>query len=562
MINPEVPGSGVITAAHWLNDVGSPLTLFRTTWTVPQVPATAAGQQIYLYDGIGTPDGTMLLRSVLQYGESPAGGAANWSAAIWWADATTGATQFSDPVIVSPGVVLVGVVEQVSQDGGAFVYSSSFEGIENASLVIDSVPELTWCTEALEAYGITQASDYPDADCTPMTQIVIETETGPQSVVWTAEDLVTDFGQHTVVALPTEVELYYRGEASWSFLDLNQTLKAPRAAGDPVCYSWDLDGMDHVVYRGTDDHIHQLSFDGAWHWTDVTLAADPPPTSMVATDPAAYTFDQDRSQHIVYRGVDDHIHELWSSGTWHHHDLTAAAGNAPLSASKPFGYVWRQDDSQHVVYRGRDDSIHELYTHGSWRHNDLCRQANVLANAVGAPTAYVDEPHAIEHVIYRDQKGGLHELWYDGSWHANQLDGTPSLGDPFGLMGTADSAQHVLYRGLDDHIHELRNAGSWEQHDATNESGGPPAAASEPIGYRTGNETHLVYRGGDERLHRLRQAADRWSYNDLSASILEPDTSRPIPLPVGNLTGYASFIGSTEHVVYRGVSNHLILLSR
>ncbi|MGH2885902.1 MAG: hypothetical protein ACRDPA_24950, partial [Solirubrobacteraceae bacterium] len=512
MSNPDVPGSGVIAAAYWLNDTGSPIRQFRTGWTVPLPPTTAAGQQIYLYQGLGTPDGTMLLRAVLQYGESPAGGGAGWSVASWWTDATTGAAQYSDVVPVDWGMPMVPVIRMVSDGTEDFVYSCSFEfpgsliGTENAQLVINAPRELTWCTEALEAYGITQASDYPDADCAPMTGIFIETEAGPPSVAWTREDLATDFGEHTVVAEPHEIELYYRLEPSWRRQDLTQTSKAPPAAGDPVCYSWDLDGTDNVVYRGTDDHIHQLTFDGvAWHWTDVTQAADPPPTSTVATDPAAYTFDQDRSQHIVYRGADGHIHELWSSGTWHHHDLTVAAPNAPLAASKPFGYVWRQDDSQHVVYRGHDNSIHELYTHGSWRHNDLCQQADVAKNATGAPTAYVDEPHATEHVIYSDHGGNLHELWYDDSWHANGLFGIPAVGDPFGLMGT-DLAQHVLYRGRDDHIHELRYDGSWTAQDVMLESAGPQAAVSEPIVYRAGGELRLVYRGGDDRLHRLRLA--------------------------------------------------------
>ena len=502
MSSPDPPGSGLITGARWLNDTGSPITLFRTNWTVPQAPYTEPAQQIYLYQGLASADATMLLRAVVQLGTSPAGGGGYWAAAIWWTDEATGVEQFSDPVIVSPGLPVIGVIERIPQGGDQiFFYSCSFDGIQNASLVIEARSELTVCLEALEAYGISQASDYPQADCTPMNQIVIETAAGPQTPDWTPEDEVTDFGQHTVITLPTEVELYYRSEPSWGLLDLNQKLKAPRAAGDPVAYSWQLDTMDHVVYRGIDDHIHQLSFDGTWHWTDVTLAADPPPTSMVATDPAAYTFDHDQSQHIVYRGLDDHIHELWSSGTWHHNDLTLAAGNAPPAASKPFGYVWPQDTSQHVIYRGHDNAIHELYTHGHWQHNNLCQQANVAPTAAGAPTGYVDEPNAVEHVVYRDQEGSLHELWceYGGSWQRTELSAI-AAGDPDGLIGV-DSHQHILYRGLDDHIHELRHQrGTWARYDVTEDSGGPPPAQSDPVAYRT-TRTVLVYRGPDQRLH-------------------------------------------------------------
>jgi hypothetical protein len=37
----------------------------------------------------------------------------------------------------------------------------------------------------------------------------------------------------------------------------------------------------------------------------------PTPKSGAAGDPAGYTWDVDRTQHVVYRGSDGHIHELW-----------------------------------------------------------------------------------------------------------------------------------------------------------------------------------------------------------------------------------------------------------
>jgi hypothetical protein len=63
---------------------------------------------------------------------------------------------------------------------------------------------------------------------------------------------------------------------------------------------------------------------------------------------------------VVYRGEDDdHIHELWFQSKWNHNDLTVAA-NAPLPAGDPSGYTWNVHRTQHVVYRGIDNHIHEL----------------------------------------------------------------------------------------------------------------------------------------------------------------------------------------------------------
>ena len=45
---------------------------------------------------------------------------------------------------------------------------------------------------------------------------------------------------------------------------------------------------------------------------------------------------------------------------WNRSDLTAATG-APAATGDPAGYTWSNDDSQHVVYRGTDNHIHELW---------------------------------------------------------------------------------------------------------------------------------------------------------------------------------------------------------
>ena len=72
-------------------------------------------------------------------------------------------------------------------------------------------------------------------------------------------------------------------------------------------------------------------------------------------------FDAQGTQHVVYRGTDGHIHELWwDNAGWHHNDLTAAAG-APASVSDPAGYMFDAQGTQHVIYRGADSHIHELW---------------------------------------------------------------------------------------------------------------------------------------------------------------------------------------------------------
>ena len=70
-----------------------------------------------------------------------------------------------------------------------------------------------------------------------------------------------------------------------------------------------------MIYRGGDGNVHEL-----W-WTYRQLGprgpherGRPPGASHVGLqlgDPAAYTADVDGTQHVVYRGGDGNIHELW-----------------------------------------------------------------------------------------------------------------------------------------------------------------------------------------------------------------------------------------------------------
>src|SRR5207247_1739888 len=136
---------------------------------------------------------------------------------------------------------------------------------------------------------------------------------------------------------------------------------AAPAAGDPAGYVFDAGGgHQHVVYRGTDNHIYQLWRDPTdWRISDLTAATGAAPA---AGDPAGYAFEADGGrQHVVYRGTDDHVHQLWRNPAgWHTNDLTAAPGPPPATGD-PAGYAFTARATQHVVYCGPDDHIYQLW---------------------------------------------------------------------------------------------------------------------------------------------------------------------------------------------------------
>ena len=96
--------------------------------------------------------------------------------------------------------------------------------------------------------------------------------------------------------------------------------------------------------------------------------------------------------HVVYRGTDNQVHELFinSGGRWVFNTITLAAG-APQTAGNPYGY--QATGVHHVVYRGMDNQIHELFINqtGNWAVNTVSI-APGAPNATGVATGNVTGP--------------------------------------------------------------------------------------------------------------------------------------------------------------------------
>ena len=150
-----------------------------------------------------------------------------------------------------------------------------------------------------------------------------------------------------------------------------------------------------VVYRGKDDHIHELRLQGGWMQTDLSAAlVNRVPTVPVAGDPFAYV-TPDFVPRVIYRGKDDHIHELRLQGGWMQADLSAMAANAAPAvpaAGNPYAYTTTSDSIPRVLYRGRDEHIHELRFQDGWIWTDLSAVVTNGAPAVAAsgdPYGYI-----------------------------------------------------------------------------------------------------------------------------------------------------------------------------
>jgi hypothetical protein len=212
-------GSGWITYADWINSTGQPVSYFATTWNVPPPPTNTSGNQIiFLFNGLENQ--SWILQPVLQWGVSAAGGGQYWSIGSWFVDGQGGAGHFTKLTPVNPTDRLIGaMVITGSSPFGGFNYQCGFAGYPDSMLTVNSVDQLWYAVQVLEAYQITGCGDYPNTSNSPFWNIDLKVGYPPMppTVEWTAVDNVTDCGQHTVIVSNAnfggEVDIYYNNSS-------------------------------------------------------------------------------------------------------------------------------------------------------------------------------------------------------------------------------------------------------------------------------------------------------------------------------------------------------------
>jgi len=353
----------------------------------------------------------------------------------------------------------------------------------------------------------------------------------------------------------------------WHHKDLTAAAGAPPLstfANQPYGYLFPAHGTQHVIYEGDDGHVHELwQNTQGWHHDDLIAAARAPQANGNAT---GYVFVAEDTQHVVYVGRDCHVHELLGdTDGWHHNDLTTLSGDTAnaLANPRPHGYMTAAKGIQHVVWRGSDEHIHELWHDSNgWHQRDLSAATSAPA-ATGDPHAYTFVARGSQHIVYRADDKRIHELRYDSSgWQHTDLSAATSapaaLGDPCGYEFANQRTRHVLYAGTDQHIHELwwDATFGWHHSDLSAATGAPATAGNspKPNGYVFVAEgtQHVVYRGSDQHIHELRWDTHGWRHTDLTAA-----TGAPESADLCDPHGYTFPAKGTQHVVYLGSDGHI-----
>jgi len=331
-----------------------------------------------------------------------------------------------------------------------------------------------------------------------------------------------------------------RGEdKGWSSLDLTAAANAPKAAGTPAAFLEDNGKIQHVFYRGTDNNIHELFLAGPgdkWRHANLT-ASDKAPKA--AGDLSAYVSRGNKSLHVVFRTDSGAVCELFRDAgegkTWTIADLTAATG-AAKAAGNPQGFTDYDGKSQHVVYRGTDNNIHELFLLGKqgekWGHANLT-DSNKAPKAAGDPCGFAADGDKSMHVVYRSEAGAIIELFREEgvgkNWTLTDLSGATgagkAVGDPCAFSDSNSKSMHVVYHGTDDQIHELflaKKGDKWSHANLTEKAKAPKAAGC-PTGFASKDDksVHVIYPmagGGMAELYRESGEGKAWAHNKLSAT--------------------------------------------
>jgi len=323
-------------------------------------------------------------------------------------------------------------------------------------------------------------------------------------------------------------ELWNKPGAAWLHNAIGWRAVSPTMVGNPSSYVWESNNTQHIVYRDAVGDIHEFWYRVDLGWIHKNLSQEAGGIPAI-DDPSGYVWEADGSQHVIYRGTDNKIHELWKTNAinWQHKNLSDET-SAPLALGRPSGYVWAANASQHIVYLGEDYQIHELYFKRGvgWQYNDIGIEATATA-AIGNPFGYVWVDDGSQHVVYRGVDGRIHELWSKGyGWtHKNISAGmnvTPAAGDPMGYAWNATGEQHIFYRGTDKQVHELRytHDAGWQHHRIGMEANAPQVVSdvSAYVWLRDGSQ-HVVYMGENGRVHELWATVDNnWKHKEINTS--------------------------------------------
>lgn len=271
----------------------------------------------------------------------------------------------------------------------------------------------------------------------------------------------------------------------------------------------------------------------------------PEPASRIPAavgTPSPVVFRPQDAVHIVYRGADRSIHDLWGDAIgWFIQSPSADAEiDPPNSAdpeparSDPHAYALDDRGLLCVVYAGETTVVELSWAQADavpndeaklstrWLATTIYETSNKKEYPVGRPLGGIFAPR--RGAVFRTKSGRLLAQVEDGTGWKNVLlnDRLPAAAsDPTGCLmtrielgDTVVVSRHVIYVGEDGHVYELSSdasAAKWTAAKATDglAAGDLPAPDASPSAYTSPSEekVYVVYRAADRRLREIHRGA-------------------------------------------------------
>ncbi|HET9283740.1 MAG TPA: hypothetical protein VFR24_17435 [Candidatus Angelobacter sp.] len=288
---------------------------------------------------------------------------------------------------------------------------------------------------------------------------------------------------------------------------------APAVSGESVAGFLDIIGTatgllggQDVFYVGADQHIHNIFSNSAWHTNDITVASGAP-LAASGSSVAAFLDTVGAATGLVggpdvfYVSTDQHIHNIFSNSAWHTNDITAAS-DAPLAA--PGSSVAAFLDTvgadkafvggQNVFYVGTDQHIHHIYSDTAWHTDDITVKSGAALAASGSSiAAFLDTVGVATglvgglDVFYVGTDQHVHHIYSNSVWQTEDITAKSSAAlavssgslagflDTIGFATELVGGQDIFYVGTDQHIHHIYSNSVWQTDDITAKSSAPLA---------------------------------------------------------------------------------------
>jgi hypothetical protein len=310
----------------------------------------------------------------------------------------------------------------------------------------------------------------------------------------------------------------------------------------------------HTFYLASDDSVHQLFYNGvSWSDENLTSATGAP---LALAKSAVSGFSVNNLQYVYYIGSDHHLHQLYyNNSAFADSDLTKISGGPLARSTTKLVAFTTGSPAIHVYYQSSNGHIHQTYTTtgSNWQDQDLTKIAGgTAARAVWMAGFNIAN---LQYVYFVATTGHVHQLFYNNStWtetdltalSGSELVATGSGVAAFGIAGGAAYFE-VFFVGTDKHIVALSstNDQTWTFDDLTSLTGAPLATtANQILAFPTPNDDFHLYFVAKSHIHQLYLPIDSmWQTEDLTVESKGPNANG-----ISGMAGYAS--QNNQYVYY------------